>query len=241
MSEIKDRQDAASDIDPIVAALADDASATAAVEGVAEAIDQVDLPADSDAAATGILSASEGTVADAVEATPDIEPAEREELAADAVVATVAQHAVGAEGEAETLDPADAVLGDEAAPAALVAVTDEAPYDEAAAAADWSDAALLESVADAIAPAPFDHATAAHSDTVVELEDQIYGSDADDSGDDGPLLDGDLEHGIASVFAALHAAAQDREVTEPLGDLEAADGVTFRLLGELDRLWHRAA
>ena len=41
MSEIKDRQDAASDIDPIVAALADDDLAAAAVEGVDEATEPV--------------------------------------------------------------------------------------------------------------------------------------------------------------------------------------------------------
>lgn len=53
----------------------------------------------------------------------------------------------------------------------------------------------------------------------------------------------ELEHGIASVFAALHAA----------GTLEGAVGgasedddtfdeaITFQLLDQLDRLWHRAA
>ncbi|WP_423065211.1 hypothetical protein [Devosia sp. CN2-171] len=66
-------------------------------------------------------------------------------------------------------------------------------------------------------------------------------------GDDVPLLDDALEDGIASVFAALHAAARDGEIGEsdepagPLSDDEATDGITFRLLGELDRLWHRAA
>lgn len=66
-------------------------------------------------------------------------------------------------------------------------------------------------------------------------------------GDDAPLLDDALEDGIASVFAALHAAARDGEIgasdepAGPLSDDEATDGITFRLLGELDRLWHRAA
>ena len=31
------------------------------------------------------------------------------------------------------------------------------------------------------------------------------------------------------------------EPSGPLSDDEATDGITFRLLGELDRLWHRAA
>ncbi len=61
------------------------------------------------------------------------------------------------------------------------------------------------------------------------------------------LLDDTLEDGIASVFAALQAAARDGEIglleesSGPLSEGEATDGITFRLLGELDRLWHRAA
>ena len=46
MSEIKDRQDAASDIDPIVAALADDSLAAAAVEGFDEAAEPADREAE---------------------------------------------------------------------------------------------------------------------------------------------------------------------------------------------------
>jgi hypothetical protein len=145
MREIKDRQDAASDVDPIVAALADDIPAAAAVTGLGD------------------------------------------EAEAD---------------EASGLRPADGANADEN---------------------DDPSSARLDPV------------TATYADTVVELE-----APADD--DDGPLLDDELEHGIASVFAALHAAAQgDAAPVEPLGDLEAADGVTFRLLGELDRIWHRAA
>ena len=78
-------------------------------------------------------------------------------------------------------------------------------------------------------------------------------------GEDAPLLDDAIEAGIASVFASLQAAAESGEAhgpgepgeygepavsvepPRPLGDAEAAEGVTFRLLGELDRLWHRAA
>lgn len=65
--------------------------------------------------------------------------------------------------------------------------------------------------------------------------------------EDAPLLDDAIEDGIASVFAALQAAARDGEIglsdepPGPLSDDEATDGITFRLLGELDRLWHRAA
>jgi hypothetical protein len=84
---------------------------------------------------------------------------------------------------------------------------------------------------------------------------------------DAPLLDGDLEQGIADIFASLHTAtvsdARPDAVHEdddehsldnanPAGfsfgelddatfDVEAVDTTTFRLLGELDRLWHRAA
>ena len=67
---------------------------------------------------------------------------------------------------------------------------------------------------------------------------------------DPPLLDDEIEHGIAEVFAALQAAAERGEITgtdeddESLDTVDgdqAIDGITFRLLGELDRLWHRAA
>jgi hypothetical protein len=79
---------------------------------------------------------------------------------------------------------------------------------------------------------------------------------------DAPLLDGDLEQGIATIFAALHSAtdgaswpdagtpaADDRHTgafawlgeDDDVVDVEAVDLSTFRLLGELDRLWHRAA
>ncbi|MGV3489937.1 MAG: hypothetical protein ACO1OG_01325 [Devosia sp.] len=66
--------------------------------------------------------------------------------------------------------------------------------------------------------------------------------------EDEPLLDDQLEEGIASIFAALHSAtdgAQDvpaeEEATHDDDDLAEVDLSTFRLLGELDRLWHRAA
>jgi hypothetical protein len=64
---------------------------------------------------------------------------------------------------------------------------------------------------------------------------------------DVPLLDGDLEQGIASIFAALHSATDGAQPTAEMSDQEAddvdvakVDMSTFRLLGELDRLWHRA-
>ena len=75
-----------------------------------------------------------------------------------------------------------------------------------------------------------------------EVSDAVASRD-----DEMPLLDDALEDGIASVFAALQAAARDGEIGESdepaglLSDDEATDGITFRLLGELDRLWHRAA
>lgn len=75
----------------------------------------------------------------------------------------------------------------------------------------------------------------------------VYADSRPEIDDDSPLLDDELEDGIASIFAALHQAAQHADSGEsdepagPLSDEEAIDGVTFRLLGELDRLWHRAA
>jgi hypothetical protein len=69
----------------------------------------------------------------------------------------------------------------------------------------------------------------------------------DTTSDESPLLDGELEEGIASVFAALYTAANLGEEEEAVAsddsreNIAAADVVTFRLLGELDRLWHRAA
>ena len=92
--------------------------------------------------------------------------------------------------------------------------------------------------------------------------------------DEAPLLDSELEEGIANIFATLHSATSD-ELAEPdeaeaygavaydaeaddadaddpeaddadaevdaEDDFAAVDMSTFRLLGELDRLWHRAA
>jgi hypothetical protein len=189
MSEIKDRQDAVSDIDPIVAALADDTSAAAAVEGFTEAGEPVE-PAT--AAVTASAAADGEAVADM-----------------GGVLETEADLAAQFDAAAEELEEAEVEVM-EAGPAEPVLAGTAEPN------------------------------TAAYADTVVELESSVGDLEAD-ADDDGPLLDGDLEDGIASVFAALHAARQDAEPIEPLGDLEAADGVTFRLLGELDRLWHRAA
>lgn len=64
--------------------------------------------------------------------------------------------------------------------------------------------------------------------------------------DEAPLLDSELEEGIANIFATLHSATEgeveDIETDiDADDDLAAADTSTFRLLGELDRLWHRAA
>lgn len=71
--------------------------------------------------------------------------------------------------------------------------------------------------------------------------------------DEAPLLDSELEEGIANIFATLHSATSDDAATadseaddadaesDPEDDFAAVDMSTFRLLGELDRLWHRAA
>lgn len=77
------------------------------------------------------------------------------------------------------------------------------------------------------------------------------GLDAAASGDGAagtPSADGDdtlLESGIAEVFAAIRAAVEtsgdDDDVTAGSDADEDGDAVTFRLLGELDRLWQRAA
>lgn len=174
MSEITDRQNAATDIDPITAPQANDTNAAAIVEG---AIDVARLEAPSaDAAAAGLADPAEVGVAGSVHAD--------EMPTADA---GMEPDTTGPVGEPETL----------------------------------------------LYPALTDATHAVYADTIVEVED---------TADDAPLLDDDLEHGIASVFAALHAAAQDRDMPdEPSDGPEAADIVTFRLLGELDRLWHRAA
>lgn len=71
--------------------------------------------------------------------------------------------------------------------------------------------------------------------------------------DEAPLLDSELEEGIANIFATLHSATSDDAPavgieaddadaeSDAEDDFAAVDMSTFRLLGELDRLWHRAA
>ncbi|WP_421761337.1 hypothetical protein [Devosia sp.] len=50
-----------------------------------------------------------------------------------------------------------------------------------------------------------------------------------------------IEDGIASIFARLHAETQEAQDDEHEDEVtEADDAITFQLLGELDRLWHRA-
>jgi hypothetical protein len=255
MSEIKDRQDAVSDIDPNVAAPADDTPndtrAAAAVEGLGYSDELIDVAEESNG-----VPPTEGMVVD------DAGGAESEVADNDVVdngdadfdrVAAVAADAVAsvlsAAPEAESLaadtEFSDATLASQAMPAELAAELDVSTDDSVAPAEDLSDhlgAVVLPVVRipGMTEAAPFEHTSATYADTVVELEapvDQFSGDE------EGPLLDGELEDGIASVFAALHAAAMDGAIPpiEPLGDLEAAEGVTFRLLGELDRLWHRAA
>ena len=120
--------------------------------------------------------------------------------------------------------------------------------------ADFDAVAAVEGTADAAPdrPAVAEPPRDGRADTVAVATYAGYGPaapahSASPVHDDAPLLDDVLEAGIASVFAALHAAAGDDatdapgESDGPLGDAEAVDGITFRLLGELDRLWHRAA
>lgn len=190
MSEIKDRQDAVSDIDPIVAALADETANDAWAASAVEGSDQATEPTSGEAPALAVGPAEQpGETPHA--AAPDDDPSD---LAAEAV----------------SIDAAPAVAD----------------------IADAIEAALLAEPSAPGAATAFEHLPAAYADTVVEL---------DEADDDAPLLDVDLEDGIASVFAALHAARDDATPAAPTGDLETADIVTFRLLGELDRLWHRAA
>jgi len=219
MSEIKDRQDAASAIDPIVAAQADgapsDTWAAAAVEGFSEAAE----PAAAEAMPVAGLESEAADLSDG-----------RDGDAAEPLVAT------------DPADTGDAVEG-ETGPAQSDAALHTASVTDGPAAADSGDegpAEAVEATPPDKAPEPlaatgFEHMPAAYADTIVELDVEA------DSDDEAPLLDSDLEDGIASVFAALHAAREDTAPAEPHGDLEASDGVTFRLLGELDRLWHRAA
>ena len=52
----------------------------------------------------------------------------------------------------------------------------------------------------------------------------------------------ELESGIASIFAALHAANEDGTATEGADEADddgLADAHTYALLSELDRLWQR--
>jgi len=222
MSEIKDRQDAASAIDPIVAALADDAPsdtwAAAAVEGFSEAAEPAAAEAIPVAGLEGEASdLSDGTDGDAAEPLAATDPADTD----DALEREP--------GPAQS----DAALHTAAATDGLAADAGADSGDEAP--AEAVEAALLDEAPEPLAATGFEHMPAAYADTIVELDVEA------DSDDEAPLLDSDLEDGIASVFAALHAAREDTAPAEPRDDLEASDGVTFQLLGELDRLWHRAA
>jgi hypothetical protein len=226
MSEIKDRQDAASDIDPIVAALADDTQAAAAVEGFDEAAEPADGGVELTAPEAGALELSDAANGNADEPLAAADLASADDVIGAEALPMQSDEAVYAPFAAD--EPADAAadFGDEA-PAQAIASADIA---------DAIEAALLDEASEPLAASSFENMPAAYADTVVELDAEVDSAD-----DDVPLLDVELEDGIASVFAALHAAREHSAPVEPLGDLEAADGVTFRLLGELDRLWHRAA
>ncbi|MDB5542680.1 MAG: hypothetical protein JWQ89_4407 [Devosia sp.] len=260
MSDTADRQDTDPDFDPIVAAQADDTTAATVVEGVAEpagapaatadeiTTDAPALQAGPAAAATGGDAARDDDAPPVLEAVaePDfseagIETVIEPDLAAVAaeIVAEVEAAATQAEVEAGVaLDIAAALEAALAIPAATDVEADLASPVEAV---NEADLAADAAVADVGAPSMGDYsdtASAVYADTIVDIEL---------ADDDAPLLDDELEHGIASVFAALHSAAQRGDIGEsdepagPLSDSAAIEGVTFRLLGELDRLWHRAA
>lgn len=260
MSEIKDRHDADPDIDYIVAALADDTTAAAAVEGVTEP-DDAPLPTTDETIATPTLAASsageaetgdEASVADEIEAadTAAIDVDTDDETEADDEIETAGETDIVVEAAAPeiaaTQAEIEAVVVSDIAAALEADMAHDAPADteadaEAAPTAEAGEAepagAEIPAIAEPVATMP-----AVYADTVVEIE---TADDVDE--DDAPLLDDELEHGIASVFAALQSAARSDDSGEndqpagPLSDSEASDGVTFRLLGELDRLWHRAA
>ncbi|WP_417307875.1 hypothetical protein [Devosia sp.] len=55
----------------------------------------------------------------------------------------------------------------------------------------------------------------------------------------GPQRPDDLEAGVASIFAEVHAAGGPDLPSDD--DIAEANEHTFELLGELDRLWSHAA
>lgn len=70
-------------------------------------------------------------------------------------------------------------------------------------------------------------------DAALPADSQLIGPTRPFSAADGY---DDLETGIASIFAALHASEpSDEPLIEDAGEEEH----TFQLLGELDRLWSR--
>lgn len=75
--------------------------------------------------------------------------------------------------------------------------------------------------------------------THAEHRDSPPLSASDDEQPDEPF--DTIEDGIASIFARLHAETREAQDEEHEDEVtEAEDAVTFQLLGELDRLWHRA-
>lgn len=149
--------------------------------------------------------------------------------AAPAIVAPAAEQPAPANADLEAVAAVEGSTEDELA---------DSP------AADAEDAVEVDAAARNVSD------TATDTDAAPDVADVVLlaSPDAEEIDDDeAPLLDDTLEEGIASVFAALQAAAGKGEIGEsdesfgPLSDAEAVDGITFRLLGELDRLWHRAA
>jgi hypothetical protein len=74
-------------------------------------------------------------------------------------------------------------------------------------------------------------------DAALPADSQLIGPVRPTDGQAGDAAGYDeLETGIASIFAALHAAGSDDASDD---DAEPDDAHTFQLLGELDRLWQR--
>ncbi len=181
-----------------------------------------------------------------------------ESLSADhpvAEIATISVDAATERDEAAIAIEANQVL--ETADDAKTAASTTAfppPVDAGDHASSVASDAWLEFAATPIAP---DLPRQVDIDWATSLPASEHSTRAAVDDDEAPLLDDELEHGIASVFAALHSAAQRHapdDSDENSGaadeaeggfsspdDVEAVDGLTFRLLGELDRLWHRAA
>ena len=144
----------------------------------------------------------------------------------------------GQKAEATTMPDAETIYGPTRPETEVQAVEVQAVAAEAAVAASIAPESLQVDDAEAAAPSdplPWDIAEtathAAHNDAPPRalVPSDAFGFD-------------ELEDGIATIFAALHAGGGAKGETDDSAadDREPADdAVTFLLLGELDRLWHR--